>query len=170
MDRVAVFSAPWGRFLKVTTGLSSLILVVMAAIGAFAGPCNNTIWIVAMVAIPLSILFAAGLFTIRGYALTSDTLLIRRLFWNTRVGLSGLQSVTKDAEAMSQSTRRWGNGGMFSVTGKFENDRLGSYRAFVTDPARCVVLRFSDRTVVVTPGQPDDFVSALKPQEHRMSL
>ena len=161
MNPHATFNAPWGRSLKVMTGLSVLILVGIPAIGTFAGPHNNPIWIFGMIAMPLSILFIAALFTIRGYVLTMDTLLIRRLVWNSRVGLSGLQSAEVDAKAMSGSIRTCGNGGMFCFAGKFSNNRLGSYRAFATDPNRSVVLKFSDRTVVVTPDQPDDFVARI---------
>jgi hypothetical protein len=155
------FNAPWGRSLKVMTGLSVLILVGIPAIGTFAGPHNNPVWIFGMIVIPLSILFFAALFTIRGYVLTIDALLIRRLIWNSSVELSGLQSAAVDAEAMSGSIRTCGNGGMFCFSGTFNNNRLGSYRAFATDPSRSVVLRFSDRTVVVTPDQPDAFIARI---------
>jgi hypothetical protein len=76
--------------------------------------------------------------------------------------LSGLKSAEVDTEAMSKSIRTCGNGGLFCFAGAFNNNRLGSYRAFATDPKRAVVLRFSDRTVVVTPDQPDDFVMRIK--------
>jgi len=155
------FNAPWGRSLKVMTGLSILILVGLPAIGTFAGPHNNPLWIFGMIIMPLSILFIAALFTIRGYVLTIDALIIQRLVWNTKLGLSGLQYAEVDAEAMSGSIRTCGNGGMFCFSGKFNNNRLGSYRAFATDPKRSVVLKFSDRTVVVTPDQPNDFVARI---------
>ncbi|MBI5590853.1 MAG: hypothetical protein HY881_10260 [Deltaproteobacteria bacterium] len=143
------------------TGLSILILTGIPAIGMFAGPHNNPLWIFGMIAMPLSILFITAIFTIRGYVLTLDALLVRRLAWNSRVGLSGLQSAEVDPEAMSGSIRTCGNGGMFCFSGTFNNNRLGTYRVFATDPKRSVVLRFSDRTVVVTPDQPDDFVTRI---------
>ena len=161
MKPLTTFNAPWGRSLKIMTGLSILILVGIPAIGTFAGPHDNRLWIFGMIAMPLSILFIASLFTIRGYVLTIDALLIRRLVWNSRVGLSGLQSAEMDPEAMSGSIRTCGNGGMFCFAGAFNNNKLGSYRAFATDPKRSVVLRFSDRTIVVTPDQPDDFVTRI---------
>ena len=75
MNPHATFDAPWGRSLKVMTGLSVLILVGLPAIGAFAGPHNNPIWIFGTIAMPLSIVFIAALFTIRGYVITIDALL-----------------------------------------------------------------------------------------------
>lgn len=59
---------------------------------------------------------------------------------------------------MRASLRTFGNGGGFSFTGRYWNKRLGSYRAFVTNPARSVVLRWQDRTVVVSPASPEEFV------------
>ena len=152
------FNAPWGKSLKVITGLSATILVGILVLGIFTGPHGSLLWILGMVVMPLSMIFIASLFSIRGYMLTTDTILVQRLFWNSRIALSGLQSSEVDADAMSNSIRTCGNGGMFCFAGAFNNTRLGSYRAFATDPKRAVVLRFSDRTVVVTPDRPDDFV------------
>ncbi len=162
MNPKSKFNAPWGKSLKVMTGLSATILVGIPVIGIFTGPHGSLLWILAMIVIPLSMLFIASLFSIRGYMLTTDTLLIRRLFWNSGVALSGLQSVEVDADAMSNSIRTFGNGGMFCFAGAFNNTKLGSYRAFATDPKRAVVLRFSDSTVVVTPDRPGDFVTSIK--------
>ena len=152
------FNASWGKSLKVMTGLSTLILIGIPVIGTFTGPHDSLLWILGMIVTPLSMLFIASLFSIRGYVLTSDALLIRRLGWNSRVELNGLQSAEVDADAMSKSIRTFGNGGMFCFAGAFNNNRLGSYRAFATNPKRSVVLRFEDRTVVVTPDQPGEFV------------
>ncbi len=152
------YNAPWGRSLKIMTVLSAVILVGILVIGIFTGPHGSLLWILGMIVTPLSMLFIASLFSVRGYMLTTDTLLIRRLIWNSRITLSGLKSAEVDTEAMSKSIRTFGNGGLFCFAGTFNNNRLGSYRAFATDPKRAVVLRFSDRTVVVTPDQPDDFV------------
>jgi len=56
------------------------------------------------------------------------------------------------------SIRLFGNGGFFSFTGVFQSRKLGRYRAFVTDPARCVILRFTGRVVVVSPADPEAFI------------
>ena len=152
------YNAPWGRSLKIMTGLSAVILVGIPVIGIFTGPHGSLLWILGMIVMPLSMLFIASLL----YMLTTDTLLIRHLIWNSRIPLSGLKSAEVDTEAMSKSIRTFGNGGLFCFAGIFNNNRLGSYRAFATDPKRAVVLRFSDRTVVVTPDQPDDFVMRIK--------
>jgi transcriptional regulator with XRE-family HTH domain len=42
------------------------------------------------------------------------------------------------------------------------NALLGTYRAFVTDPAHMVVMRFGKKTIVVSPDDPDAFIEAVR--------
>jgi hypothetical protein len=58
----------------------------------------------------------------------------------------------------------FGNGGLFSFTGVFRSPKLGRYRAYVTDPARTVILRFAERIAVVSPEDPDAFVRDVSPR------
>jgi Bacterial PH domain len=111
--------------------------------------------------LPLVIIFACALFTVRSYSITNDALSIDRLLWKTGVSLSGLQSVKYDPEATRRSIRTFGNGGFFSFTGYFRNKELGSYRAFMTDRRRAVVLRFPHSVIVISPERPEDFVNAI---------
>jgi hypothetical protein len=55
--------------------------------------------------------------------------------------------------------RLFGNGGFFCFAGWFRNSKLGVYRLFGTDAKLAVVLRFSDKTVVITPDDPQKFVT-----------
>lgn len=113
--------------------------------------------------LPILLLLGGALFTIRGYSLGPDALLIHRLVWTTRVPLRGLQSATFEPDAMRGSLRTFGNGGLFSVSGLFWSRRLGSYRALVTDLRRTVVLRWARQVLVVSPHAPEEFVRDLAP-------
>jgi len=62
---------------------------------------------------------------------------------------------------MRRSLRTCGNGGFFSFTGFYWSKSLKSFRAYVTDLNRTVVLRYDRRTVVVSPESPDDFARLL---------
>jgi Bacterial PH domain len=110
---------------------------------------------------PLAIVALCALFTVRGYSLTADALLIDRPFWKTRVPLRELQSVKFDPDLTRRSVRTFGNGGFFSFTGYFRNKELGSYRAFMTDRRRAVALRFPNYVIVVSPDRPEHFVSVI---------
>ncbi len=102
-------------------------------------------------------LYAGGTFTHFGDQA------VNRVARRTEFGWAPLgDGLTQAPTAMAGSLRIAGNGGLFSFTGWFWSRRLGRYRAFVTDPARSVVLKFSDRTVVVSPDVPEEFVAALR--------
>lgn len=163
MNHPIAFRAPWGLLLRSMTALTALILVGIPLMGFFSGPRGSIVWISCMIVMPLSILLIGAFFIIRRYDLTEDTLLIRRLGWSSKLGLSTLVSAAIDPNAMANSIRTFGNGGLFCFAGLFYNKKLGSYRAFATDPKRAVVLKFSDRTVVVTPDDPEAFVASIKP-------
>ena len=156
------FNAPWGKALKVMTGVSVLILVNIPVIGMFSGPQGNVVWTLGMIVVPLLSLATAAFFLIRGYVLTGDVLLVQRLGWNSKLDLSGLSAAEADPRAMAKSIRTFANGGMFCFAGIFRNKKLGSYRAFATDPKLSVVLRFNSRVVVVTPENPEDFVRRIR--------
>jgi hypothetical protein len=149
--------------LVVVTALASSILLGIPVIGWIALPASiPAASRLLMTVVPLLILLGTLPFAVRGYGIQKGTLRILRPGWVTRLGLGQLLSAEADPAAMSGSLRIAGNGGLFSFTGWFWSRRLGRYRAFVTDPARSVVLKFSDRTVVVSPDAPEEFVAALR--------
>ena len=156
-----IYQAPWSRSLIVV----SCLLVALSIANAVAWPLfyeGGPRGMVLLVQWTLPAIVLACLpFMIRGYVITEDAILIRRLFWTTRLDRAGLKSAVVIPKAMSKSLRVCGNGGGFSFTGWYWSKPLGFYRAFVTDLNRTVVLRFENRTVVVSPGEPDDFVKEL---------
>jgi hypothetical protein len=65
---------------------------------------------------------------------------------------------------MKCSIKVCGNGGLFAITGIYQNKVLGRYRAFVTNPEYAIALVLSDRTIVISPEYPEDFVQAIRSQ------
>ena len=152
-----VFGAPWAMAIKVITVVT--IIVVCIPVYIFITLPEGAAWLgCLMVGGPVLFILTCAGYTIRGYQLDGSSLLIHRLRWTNRLDLVGLKSVDYDPSAMSRSIRIFGNGGCFSITGWFWNRKLGRYRAFVMDPKRAVVLRFSDYVLVVSPDQPAKFV------------
>jgi len=152
------FRAPWGRPLRLATGLSIAVLMGVAASGALIlerAPLSVSLL---MIALPLVILLASLLCRVRGYVLDEDAIVVRRTAWQTVLPLKDLKSVAGDATAMHGSLRLFANGGIFSFTGEFWNRKLGRYRALATDPERAVVLRYPGRTIVITPHDPQQFI------------
>ncbi|SDJ54898.1 PH domain-containing protein [Microbulbifer yueqingensis] len=156
------FDAPWSRQLKWLTALTSLLLVGIPAVLLNRAPENPPSLYMVSVWLPLVILALCTLFAIRGYAIDDNALYILRPLWKTRISLEGLIEVKPDPEAMRASIRVFGNSGLFGYIGLFRNEKTGPYRAFATDQQKAVVMRYPDRTVVVTPGRPDKLAALLE--------
>lgn len=155
------YQAPWGKALSVISGLLVVLSIAsVAGMPLVLGSVPQGTALLAQWTLP-GIVLCCLPFMIRSYAITGDAILIRRLFWTTRLDRAGLKSAESVPKAMNKSLRTCGNGGGFSFTGWYWNKSLGFYRAFVTDLNRTVVLRFGQRTVVVSPDDPEDFVSDL---------
>ena len=156
------YEAPWSTSLVVMSVVTTVLcLGVSAGAGLNLAAKHPPGVLGAVVFLPLVILFSTALFTIRGYSIGSDCILVQRLLWSTALPRAGLQSAQVEPDAMRGSIRTFGNGGAFSFTGFFYNKRLGNYRAYVTDPRRTVVLRYAKRRVVLSPAAPEDFVHDL---------
>jgi hypothetical protein len=167
MSRFA--AAPFSGAVKLASAVSTAALaatsVILARVlphGAAAPLPDSLLALLALV--PACLLAGAILWTVRGYELQPGRLLVRRLLWDTRVDLGALESIARDAQAMRGSIRVMGNGGLFAISGRYRNAALGRYRAFVTDPAKAVVLRGrSSGVIVVSPADPEAFVASARP-------
>jgi len=152
------FGAPWSWSLKIVTGFCVVVCcVAVAALEMTALRISQPAmrWFTCA---PLLLVIGGAPFMVRGYSISDRTLVVHRLGWTTRIDLSSFASATVDPEALKNSIRLFGNGGLFVFAGWFSNRSLGRYRLFATDPKRAVVLRFLDRVIVVTPDDPDRFV------------
>jgi hypothetical protein len=152
------YNAHWsGMLISISVALT--ILCVAIGVGGMLSSSSGLSWLSW-----LPLLFAAGcaLFTIRGYTITPDAILVHRLLWATELPRRSLESARFDPNAMRWSIRTFGNGGFYSFSGFYWNKSLGAYRAYVTDPSRTVVLRYSPKgTVLVSPAAPAEFVRDL---------
>jgi Bacterial PH domain len=158
------FAAPWGRLLK---GVSICVVLLFAAIIItdffIFRSVKVPLWVFPttvgiMIAIPLG-----GLpFVIRGYIVTAEGILIRRLWWNTVLPTADIISVEVVPKAMSKSLRTCGNGGLFSFTGFYWSKQLGHYKAYVNDLNRTVVVRMKKRPAILSPDDPEAFAQAVR--------
>ena len=155
------YQAPWSKALVVMSVIATLLCLAVAFgfphLPARA-PSALGFWFRWLLA---AMVPGCALFTIRGYTIAPDAILVHRLLWSTRIPRAGLQSATFEPGIMCKSIRTCGNGGFFSFTGFYWNKSLKSFRAYVTDLQKTVVLRYEKRTVVLSPGDPEDFVRAL---------
>lgn len=167
-----MFGAPWGRSLLIGSSVQVVFLLAVGTAPVFFAALEpepgRWKWLVAFLggAIPLVVLGVAARYAVRGYTLTDDSIRVHRLGWSSSLPLDQLESAIVSPHAMRRSRSELANGGLFSYIGWFHNAELGSYRAFLTDHARTVVLRFPDRSdrdrvLVMSPDAPDAFVALL---------
>jgi len=155
------YSAPWGKPLIITSTLLTA-LAVTAFFGTDLLPLAVPGWALRFTKWILPVIVLGCLpFMVRSYTITPDAILIRRLFWHTRLDRASLKSAEVVPNAMRKNLRTFGNGGGFSFTGWYWSKSHGVFRAYVTDLNRTVVLRFDRRTVVLSPAAPEDFVNEL---------
>jgi hypothetical protein len=155
------FRAPWSSSLRITTTVAMLVLLGVLVVAALVGsqafmpmPLR-----VGLVALPVLIVLVTLSFMVRGYLLTDKEIAVQRLGWRTPLPLAGLVAVTGQPEGLRGSMRLFGNGGLFAMTGWYWNRRIGRFRAYVTDPARAVLLRYRDgRQVILSPHDVQHFI------------
>ncbi|OPL19836.1 MAG: hypothetical protein AVO35_02355 [Candidatus Aegiribacteria sp. MLS_C] len=156
------FDAPWGTHLKVISFLvTALLLGIFAGMAVFGDvrtPLQTALYLV----VPPAVLAPALLLTVRGYRITGEGISVKRLLWNTDIALGVLRRVEHDPKAMTGAIRTWGNGGLFSFSGRFRSGRLGSFRAYVTYHRNCVLIESVSGILVVSPGNPGLFVEMLE--------
>ena len=153
------FTAPWSASLALMTGFCVIFCLAISIMGIISIPSSLVFAQMVTISVPLLILFGGALFAVRGYTLQEHTLLIKRLLWSSRLNLSTLISATHDPEALDGSMRAFGNGGLFSFSGLYRSSKLGFFRVYGTDPKRAVILRFPNKTVVITPDLPEQFIA-----------
>ncbi|MEQ1751384.1 MAG: PH domain-containing protein [Prosthecobacter sp.] len=156
------YRATWSTLLRIISVAASLLCVCVAIQERHALATGDIgsldFWFGVL---PLALLIGTALCTVRGYSITPDAILIHRLCWKTKLLRQGLESAEYQPGVMRHSLRSCGNGGLFSFTGWYHNRTLGTYRAYATDTHRTVVLRLSGKTIVLTPDEPERFVSEL---------
>jgi hypothetical protein len=155
---VQEFRAPWSRSLKVASRIAVILLLGIAVVGFLLLPARLPLLRALVIALPACILASGLLFMVSGYSLTASALEIERPLWSTTFLLSDLVSVAGDAEALQGALRLFGNGGLFSFTGIFWKRKVGLFHAYGTDPGRAVILKFRQRTIVITPDDPQRFI------------
>ena len=160
-------AAPWSTPVKVSSAVAIVLLLILAfglprAVVPAGQPGLAEGMRGLVFLLPFVILGASALIVVRGYEIAGGELLVQRLLWATRVPLDGLESAWADTAAMDRSIRIFGNSGLFAVTGTYRNRTLGTYRAFVTDRRRSVVLRTRTKAIVVSPERPEAFLTSLK--------
>lgn len=159
------FDAPVGTRIKLVTVLPFATVLTTAGIIAsqVTGERERLVLLLLLgVALPVAFVAIVAFSFVSGYRVHDERVDVLRLGRTRSLPLDGLTSAEVDPEAFRRAWKVMGNDGMGAIIGSFRNRRLGAFQAFITDPARSVVLRWPGRTVVVTPDRPQDFVAEIR--------
>jgi hypothetical protein len=152
------FTAPWSKNLRRSSTIAIVVLLVAVMVAFLVVPSDELVARILLTGVFIAIPLIAALCMVRGYVVTESEILIRRTAGTMRLPLKTLKAVEGNAEALRGAIRLFGNYGLFSYTGFYWSKKLGFYRVYATDPDRAVVLRYPNRTVVITPHDPQAFI------------
>ncbi len=167
MDETRDFPvAPATPVLRAVTAFTLTLLIgVPLAFVIAARSATPEVLTVAIACFALSlalVVFLARFCVIRGYRVTAGHVIVRHLARDRAFDRRALTSAEVEPHATAGSYVM-PNGGFFSFGGSpCRNRNLGWFEAYFTDRARCVVIRFDERILVLTPSDPEAFVAALR--------
>ena len=111
---------------------------------------------------PTVILFFVTLLSLafapKGFEVPDHTLKVRLWCASLRYDLNTLIEAKPMVAEEFSGIRVFAVGGVFGYNGIFRNNTLGRYRAFVTNRRKLVLLRFFDKTVVISPSDQLQFL------------
>lgn len=119
------------------------------------------------VAITLLLIFAVWMafsYSTKGYGIYGKTLVIKTHESDIKLTYMQIMDVRKmDAGEMTGLSRSFGFGGLFGYYGHYHNATAGDMTFYATQQKNWVLIHTEDnRAIVLTPDDPDKFVSEVK--------
>jgi len=152
-------TAPGSLSIKIITSLI-LILTIVIVTGAFY--INELIWAGLILTIVVLYCYISSPVS---YELNADQLIVK-LRKSNKIFAPVVNCSSIHGDKPSFSIRMWGNGGLFAATGIFWNRKYGIFRAYVTtgDKSYFVLVETPDSKIIITPEEPDKFISFFNSQ------
>ncbi len=146
------FAAPYDRTTKIVSAAGCGVLLAVAVLAP-----HIVFRVAAILIVGLTYAFSP-----RGYEVTAEAIVVRRLIGNKRLPLAGVRAAGRvDAGDLRGAVRLWGSGGMFGYYGLFQTSRLGRCWWYVTDRKNAVAVAASGGTVVFSPDDVEGFLAAV---------
>lgn len=166
------FRAPIGARVRLVTMLVFVILLLLALVPHLlprvpSSPFDEWSPLFAPVLGLPVVVPALVLARVKSYRLVDDELHVVRVGRTNRIPLAGLRRIDLDPAALERAWKTWGNDGLGAITGRFRSRKLGRFDALLTDTKHAVILRWPNRTLVVSPERAAFFVTCVR---ERMSL
>jgi hypothetical protein len=156
------YQASLGKLVLTTTVLVAVLLtaVTVTLISTIKG-LPPAVMILITVS-PLASFAIAFLYRVWGYGVSTHGIRVHRTLFPVTLPLQPPVTIERTPGLTKGSLRTFGNGGLFGFYGRFWKSGVGSYRAFVTDPANALLLTSGERKFALSPDQPDAFIRAVE--------
>jgi len=146
------FSASYDSTTETVSAAVCLLLIVVAWL------VHHIVYVALL--FPLLIGFAYA-YSPRGYTLSGQAIVIKRLIGNIRVPLADIREIRAGTpDDFTGCLRLWGNGGLFGYYGLFQTAKLGKCYWYVTNRSKTVIVSTQDRTLVLSPDDVESFIGA----------
>jgi len=158
-----IFKATTGtRVMVITACYLALLMWIITRRVWFITDNGNARAGLYVVASMLIVLAVAVFQLVLGYHVTDDALIIRRPLSYVRLRRAHICSVEILPGGVGFVWRAFGIGGLFSFTGDYYNTRFGRMKWYRTRLDKTVLITtVAGRKIVVSPDDPESFVSAL---------
>jgi len=150
------FAAKWDRRLRLSTALICIVLISMVLIM----PWDPALF-VAIKGVLVSMIIGIWAWAPKGYRIINEYLVVKRMIGDVRISLVGLSRARlMIPEELRGTFEIWAVGGFFGYFGRFLNG-IEQQTWYVTDREKCVRLDCPAGIFVVSPLDPEAFLSAL---------
>jgi len=160
-------SIPDRTFAASCDSISKILSAVIAAIPVVllivAAATHNAIMGLLIAPLFTLILGLAYAWSPRGYAISGQSLVVKRLVGNVGIPLESVREVrAAAADDLSGCIKVFGNGGLFGYYGLFRTSKLGTCTWYVTSRRNSVVVVAERKTMLFSPDDVDGFVAAVR--------
>jgi uncharacterized membrane protein len=171
VDNTESFSASWDRGMWVFNCLLVVVLIGISTtlfVAGFYGFQENLFlgfFLMIGAILPIVILIFGAAFAPKNYKITSDNILINRLWVkDIKIPLIEVYSVEPvDYKfAFKRSIRIFGSGGGFGIYGDFSSRNIKYFKAYMTRRDKLVMIKTPDKPFILTPDDPESFIAAVK--------
>jgi hypothetical protein len=175
---VKIFSASWDKGMWILNSILILLLggitTTLLIVGIY-GMRENAFCSVIVIAgspLPILILIIGAAFAPRRYKITDDNILVSRfLAKDVKIPLSAVYSIEpiNYKYVFKKSFRIMGSGGGFGIYGTFTSPSLKYFKAYMTRRDKLVLIRTTDKPFVLTPDDPESFITAVQHSKLKVS-
>jgi hypothetical protein len=147
------FSLSYDRTAKIISSLVLALLVVLCV----------SLQTPVVIGISVAIAVVAYAYAPRSYAISEGAIVVRRLAGSVRFPLKSIREARlAAADDLRGTLKVWGSGGLFGYYGLYRTSKLGRSSWYVTDRSKMVVLVTDGKTALLSPGDPDGFLAAVR--------